>query len=238
MTRPIHEVGFDQNHAIEDDGERAMSNNKIKHPHMTHLSFLQHICIGYVAEAKELAKVQAQHSTQRRSGTRVRAVAATTSAKVTASGPTPSSYGTRKEVRGQIQKIKDAGNNAAMVRNGARKRLMGQYNTQFPQVSEHTKVHCYQILAESVTKPDAKFRCQYCPEFEVTKSGNGKIPRYHCEECKIIFCPDCLIFCHNRDFMSKYVNDEEFKVIYQKQIVLQGKETDSAIRTIVFANND
>ena len=27
LTRSIHEVGFDQNHAIEDDGERAMSNN-------------------------------------------------------------------------------------------------------------------------------------------------------------------------------------------------------------------
>ena len=27
LTRPIHEVGFDQNHAIEDAGERAMSNN-------------------------------------------------------------------------------------------------------------------------------------------------------------------------------------------------------------------
>ena len=24
LTRPIHEVGFDQNHAIEDDGERAI----------------------------------------------------------------------------------------------------------------------------------------------------------------------------------------------------------------------
>ena len=33
LTRPIHEVGFDQNHAIEDDGERAMSNdnNYISH---------------------------------------------------------------------------------------------------------------------------------------------------------------------------------------------------------------
>ena len=33
MTRPIHEVGFDQNHAIKDDGERAMSNdnNYISH---------------------------------------------------------------------------------------------------------------------------------------------------------------------------------------------------------------
>ena len=33
MTRPIHEVGFDQNHAIEDDGERAMlnDNNYISH---------------------------------------------------------------------------------------------------------------------------------------------------------------------------------------------------------------
>ena len=28
LTRSIHEVGFDQNHAIEDDGERAMSNDK------------------------------------------------------------------------------------------------------------------------------------------------------------------------------------------------------------------
>ena len=27
LTRSIHEVGFDQNHAIKDDGERAMSNN-------------------------------------------------------------------------------------------------------------------------------------------------------------------------------------------------------------------
>ena len=27
LTRPIHEVGLDQNHAIKDDGERAMSNN-------------------------------------------------------------------------------------------------------------------------------------------------------------------------------------------------------------------
>ena len=33
LTRPIHEVGFDQNHAIKDDGERAMSNdnNYISH---------------------------------------------------------------------------------------------------------------------------------------------------------------------------------------------------------------
>ena len=28
LTRPIHEVGFDQNHAIKDDGERAISNDK------------------------------------------------------------------------------------------------------------------------------------------------------------------------------------------------------------------
>ena len=27
LTRPIHEIGFDQNHAIKDAGERAMSNN-------------------------------------------------------------------------------------------------------------------------------------------------------------------------------------------------------------------
>ena len=27
LTRSIHEVGFDHTHAIEDDGERAMSNN-------------------------------------------------------------------------------------------------------------------------------------------------------------------------------------------------------------------
>ena len=33
LTRSIHEVGFDQNHAIEDDGERAMlnDNNYISH---------------------------------------------------------------------------------------------------------------------------------------------------------------------------------------------------------------
>ena len=33
LTRPIHEVGLDQNHAIKDDGERAMSNdnNYISH---------------------------------------------------------------------------------------------------------------------------------------------------------------------------------------------------------------
>jgi hypothetical protein len=33
LTRPIHEVVFDQNHAIKDDGERAMSNdnNYISH---------------------------------------------------------------------------------------------------------------------------------------------------------------------------------------------------------------
>ena len=33
MTPPIHEVGFDENHAIEDAGERAMSNdnNYISH---------------------------------------------------------------------------------------------------------------------------------------------------------------------------------------------------------------
>ena len=33
LTRSIHEVGFDQYHGIEDDGERAMSNdnNYISH---------------------------------------------------------------------------------------------------------------------------------------------------------------------------------------------------------------
>jgi len=33
LTPPIHEVGFDENHGIEDDGERAMSNdnNYISH---------------------------------------------------------------------------------------------------------------------------------------------------------------------------------------------------------------
>ena len=65
LTRPIHEVGFDQNHAIKDDGERAMSNNNNyishendndKHSKPTHFVNMQAIIIDIKSLSKQKRK--------------------------------------------------------------------------------------------------------------------------------------------------------------------------------------